>query len=59
MRPIIRAFFRTLRIVLGPFMLLLERLRQPKGVLRAPAAQQLVDQQCESLKLYQFSTCPF
>lgn len=59
MRPIIRAFFRTLRIVLGPFMLLLERLRQPKGVLRAPAAQQLVDQQCESLQLYQFSTCPF
>jgi glutaredoxin len=59
MRPIIRAFFRTLRIVLGPFMLLLERLRQPKGVVRAPADQQLVDKQCQSLRLYQFSTCPF
>lgn len=58
-KPIIRAFFRILRIVLGPFMLLLERLRQPKGVVRAPAAQQAVDQQCQSLRLYQFSTCPF
>jgi glutaredoxin len=59
MRIIIRTFFKTLRIVLGPFMLLWERLAQPKGVVRAPAAQQAVNQQCQSLALYQFSTCPF
>jgi glutaredoxin len=58
-KPIIRAFFRTLRIVLGPFMLIWERLSQPKGVLRATVAQVLVEQQCQSLTLYQFSTCPF
>ena len=58
-KTIIRAFFRTLRIVLGPFMLIWERLSQPKGVVRAPVAQELVDQQCQSLRLYQFSTCPF
>ena len=52
-------FFRTLRIVLGPVMLLKERLTQPAGVQRAPAAQAKVDQQCQSLALYQFSTCPF
>jgi glutaredoxin len=59
MKPIIRAFFRTLRVVLGPFMQLWELLSRPKGVVRAPALQQAVDQQCQSLVLYQFTTCPF
>jgi glutaredoxin len=59
MKTIVRAFFRTLRVVLGPVMLLKERLTQPTGVQRTPAAQAAVDQQCQSLALYQFSTCPF
>jgi glutaredoxin len=59
MKTVIRAFFRTLRIVLGPVMLLKERLTQPAGVQREPAAQASVDRQCQSLALYQFSTCPF
>ncbi|MGV0985589.1 MAG: glutaredoxin family protein [Limnohabitans sp.] len=59
MKPLIRAFFRTLRLVLGPVMLLKERLTQPAGMQRAPAAQAAVNQQCQSLALYQFSTCPF
>lgn len=59
MKTVIRAFFRTLRVVLGPFMLLKERLTQPAGVQREPTAQAAVDLQCQSLTLYQFSTCPF
>jgi glutaredoxin len=59
MKTVIRNFFRTLRIVLGPVMLLKERLTQPAGVVREAAAQASVDQQCQSLALYQFSTCPF
>jgi|UniRef100_UPI00404878D0 glutaredoxin len=59
MKTLIRAFFRTLRIVLGPVMLLKERLTQPAGVQRAAAEQAKVDKQCQSLALYQFSTCPF
>ena len=59
MKTVIRTFFRTLRVVLGPVMLLKERLTQPAGVERAPAAQADVDQQCQRLALYQFSTCPF
>ncbi len=59
MKTVIRAFFRTLRIVLGPVMLLKERLTQPAGVQRAATEQAKVDQQCQSLALYQFSTCPF
>ena len=59
MKPVIRAFFKTLRLVLGPVMLLKERLTQPKGVQRDAAAQAAVDLQCQSLALYQFNTCPF
>ena len=59
MKPLIRAFFRTLRAVLGPFMLLKERLTQPRGVVRDPALQTTVNLQCQNLALYQFSTCPF
>ncbi len=59
MKTVIRAFFRTLRTVLGPVMLLKERLTQPTGMVREAAAQARVDQQCQSLALYQFSTCPF
>jgi glutaredoxin len=59
MKFIIRSFFRTLRIVLGPFMQVWEFVTRPKGVVRAPELQQAVDKQCQSLVLYQFTTCPF
>ncbi|GBU15671.1 glutaredoxin [Polaromonas sp.] len=59
MKFFIRLFFRTLRRVLGPVMLLKEALSRPKGVIRAPAEQQRVDEQCQSLVLYQYKTCPF
>ena len=59
MKTVIRIFFKTLRIVLGPFMLLKEALTRPKGLARSASAQARVDSQCESLALYQFKTCPF
>jgi glutaredoxin len=59
MKTVVRAFFRIVRIVLGPVMLLKERLTRPSGVKRSPEAQASVDLQCQSLALYQFSTCPF
>jgi len=59
MKTIVRAFFRALRTVLGPFMLLKERLTQPSGVVRDPAMQTQVNLQCQNLALYQFNTCPF
>lgn len=59
MRPLIRLFFRTLRFVLNPFMLLWEALSTPKGVQRSAEAQQLIDAQTRNLALYQFQTCPF
>ena len=59
MKIFIRYFFRALRIVLGPFMLLKEALTRPKGITRYAVAQAAVDEQCKSLALYQFNTCPF
>lgn len=59
MKTVIRAFFKTLRIVIGPFMLLGEFVTWPKGVVRPAASQAEVDQQCASLVLYQYKTCPF
>ena len=59
MKSVIRVFFKTLRAVLGPVMLLKERLTQPRGVVREAAAQTVVNLQCQNLALYQFKTCPF
>jgi glutaredoxin len=59
MKIIIRAFFKTLRVILGPFMLLGEFLGRPKGLVRSPAEQAAVLQQCQDLVLYQYRTCPF
>lgn len=52
-------FFRLLRTILGPFMLLSERLTRPQAVVRPAAEQAGVDAACRQLALYQFSTCPF
>lgn len=59
MKKIIRAFFKTLRLILGPFMLLGEFLRRPKGIVRPPALQAEVDRQSSNFALYQYRTCPF
>jgi glutaredoxin len=59
MKWLFRTFFKTLRLILGPILLLRERLSAPEGLVRTPEAQQQVDQQCRGLALYQFKTCPF
>jgi glutaredoxin len=52
-------FFRTLRLVLMPFMLLWAKLARPKGIVRSVEAQQKIDLECDKLVLYHFKTCPF
>ena len=59
MKFVIRTFFKTLRLVLGPFVLLWEMVTTPKGIVRPAEQQQQIDQQCRNLALYQFKTCPF
>ena len=59
MRFFIRLFFRTLRTVLGPFLLVWNWITQPKSIQRPSEQQQLVDEKTRQLILYQFKTCPF
>ncbi|MDI5920057.1 glutaredoxin [Halomonas sp. LR5S13] len=59
MRILIRTFFRGLRLVLAPVMLVSEKLSTPQAVERSPEAQARVDEACRNLALYQFRTCPF
>ena len=59
MKTFIRTFFKTLRVILGPVMLLKEKLTRPTGIVREQAAQQSTDLPCQDLALYQYQTCPF
>lgn len=59
MRFLIRWFFRGVRLVLTPFMLIGERLSRPQGIEREPAEQARVDEQTRHLALYHFPACPF
>jgi glutaredoxin len=59
MKIIIRSFFKVLRLILGPIVLLWEFLTRPKGVLRPPAIQAEVDRETQNVVLYQYKTCPF
>ncbi|MGP9800551.1 glutathione S-transferase N-terminal domain-containing protein [Rheinheimera sp. NSM] len=59
MRVFIRLFFRLVRLILTPFMLLAEKLSTPKAIQRSEAEQTAVDAACSQLALYQFRACPF
>lgn len=59
MKRFIRYFFKLVRAIVGPFLLLADRLTAPRGIRRAPAEQRRVDEQTRHLVLYQFRTCPF
>ena len=59
MKTIIRSFFKLVRIILGPVLLIKEKLTRPQGITRTAAAQASVDQACQALALYQYKTCPF
>ncbi|WP_043739556.1 glutaredoxin family protein [Thioalkalivibrio nitratireducens] len=59
MRILIRTFFRALRAVLTPILLLGDKLTTPKSMERDPAEQAKVDAETRHLALYQFVACPF
>jgi glutaredoxin len=59
MRTLIRYFFRTVRAVLTPILLLGDKLTTPKSLERDAADQARVDAETSRLALYQFVACPF
>lgn len=59
MRIIIRYFFRFVRLLLTPIMLISEKLTTPPSISRSADEQALIDQATRNLALYQFRACPF
>ena len=59
MKLFFKIFFRTLRVILGPILLLSDWLTSPRGIRRSADRQQQVDTETGKLALYQFRTCPF
>ncbi len=59
MSIVMRYFFRFLRLVLTPVILLMEKLTTPKALSRSAEDQAAADSACKDLALYQFQACPF
>ena len=59
MKFVIRLFFRAIRRIIGPIMLLLDKITTPKGIERPAHEQQQLDAATKNLAIYQFKTCPF
>lgn len=58
-KAVMKYFFRLIRLILGPVLLMKELISQPKGIIRPPELQEKVNTQCKNLALYEFKTCPF
>ena len=59
MKLFFKIFFKTLRFILEPFILLWDRLYVPKGIVRSEEDQAAIDQKTKNMSLYQFNSCPF
>lgn len=59
MRSLIRLFFKLVRLIVGPLLLLGNWITTPRGIVRNAADQLAIDQATGSMTLYQFKTCPF
>jgi glutaredoxin len=59
MKYLLKLFFKTIRLILGPIILFVDWLTTPKGVIRGATEQQAVNEAARQLTLYQFKTCPF
>lgn len=52
-------FFRIVRSILQPVILLVDRLTRPAWPKRSQAEQLVLDKKTSNLALYQFYACPF
>lgn len=59
MKFAIKLFFKMVRLMLHPVMLIWEWVTTPKGIVRDASSQIIIEQQSRDLVLYQFKTCPF
>ena len=59
MKVFFKIFFKTVRLIVGPIILFLDKVTTPKGIKRPEEEQQKIDNEVTNLVLYQFKTCPF
>jgi glutaredoxin len=59
MRLLIRLFFRIIRRILTPFVLIMEILTKPQPIQRTATRQAELDKAASGLALYQYMACPF
>ena len=59
MKIIIRYFFKTIRLIIGPIMLFLDWVTTPRGIKRPEDEQKQLDEKTANMAIYQFKTCPF
>ena len=59
MKWFFKYFFKTLRLIIGPIILFVDKVTTPRGIKRPEDEQQKIDDEVKSLVLYQFKTCPF
>lgn len=59
MKLFFKMFFKTLRLIIGPIILFIDKITTPKGIKRPEEEQQKIDHEVTNLVLYQFKTCPF
>jgi glutaredoxin len=59
MRLFFKYFFKTAQYIIGPIMLLWDKLTSPRGIVRDPTEQQQIDASTDKLVLYEFRMCPF
>jgi len=59
MRLFFKYFFKIAQYIIGPIILLWDKLNPPRGLVRTPKEQQQVDASSTNLVLYQFKMCPY
>jgi len=59
MKWFFKIFFKTIRLIVGPIILLIDKITTPRGIKRPVEEQQKIDKEVNNLALYQFKTCPF
>ena len=59
MKWFFKIFFKTIRLIVGPIILFVDKITTPKGIKRPEDEQLQIDKEVGNLVLYQFKTCPF
>ena len=59
MKWFFKYFFKTIRLIIGPIILFVDKVTSPRGIKRPEDEQKKVDNEVSNLVLYQFQTCPF